>query len=272
MKAMHAITEMRWTPSALTLEWADGDRVELASVWLRDNLRQDRDPGNGQRLIDVVDLPPTPRIRTPLCRGRRSASSGRMRRAAHRSSSIGWRRRRRRSRARALPRCHGSGWMAAGSMRLATSHGRVSRPHAKTLALQAIWLGRLVTDGLAFLADVPTEPGAILETMPLVGQVAETNYGLLFDVRAVPEPRTSPISDRGSGSYRQPVPRARAGLPGAARAGRGAGRRRESVCGRFRARGTPPAGGSWPHSKCLRGPRCPLPIAPGMRRSAPNGR
>ncbi|MGA9367774.1 MAG: hypothetical protein WBV35_09965, partial [Steroidobacteraceae bacterium] len=69
MKAMQAITEMRWTPSALTLQWADGDPVELASVWLRDNLQQDRDPGNGQRLTDVADLPVTPRIRHAALEG-----------------------------------------------------------------------------------------------------------------------------------------------------------------------------------------------------------
>jgi gamma-butyrobetaine dioxygenase len=47
--------------------------------------------------------------------------------------------------------------------------------------------------------------------MPMVGQVAETNYGLLFDVRAVPQPENLAYSDLGLGlhtdnPYREPVP------------------------------------------------------------------
>jgi hypothetical protein len=64
-----AITQIGWTPSALRLELADGRRVELASVWLRDNLREDRDPRSGQRLIDVADLPAAPRIRHAVLQG-----------------------------------------------------------------------------------------------------------------------------------------------------------------------------------------------------------
>ena len=69
MKALHAIIEIHWTPSTLMLRWAEGGRVELASIWLRDNLRADRDPGNGQRLIDVADLPVAPRIRHAALQG-----------------------------------------------------------------------------------------------------------------------------------------------------------------------------------------------------------
>src|SRR5579862_2221054 len=66
---MRAIRQIAWTPSALTLDWADGGRVELASIWLRDNLREDRDARNGQRLIDAADLPATPRIRKAVLEG-----------------------------------------------------------------------------------------------------------------------------------------------------------------------------------------------------------
>jgi gamma-butyrobetaine dioxygenase len=79
------------------------------------------------------------------------------------------------------------------------------------IVVQSRWLGRLVTEGAAFLSAVPTEPGAILAAMALVGQVAETNYGLLFDVRAVPQPENLAYSDVGLGlhtdnPYREPVP------------------------------------------------------------------
>ena len=211
MKAMRAITDMRWTPSALTLEWADGERVELASVWLRDNLREDRDPGNGQRLIDVADLPPAPRIRHAALQGEAVRVEWEEE-GAGASFDLGWLEAQTAAigGARILhrPRL----WLEGG--RLDATRDFAWAPLAAAhddLGLQAIWLGRLVTDGVAFLADVPTEPGAILATLRLVGQVAETNYGLLFDVRAVPEPENLAYSDRGLGlhtdnPYREPVP------------------------------------------------------------------
>src|SRR5215469_1249341 len=211
MNALRAITEIHWTPSALMLKWADGDRVELASVWLRDNLREDRDPGNGQRLIDVVDLPVTPRIRHAALQEAAvrvewedetgGASFGLDWLAAQTAAIAG---------ARALPQPRL--WPDGGQLHATRDFAWATLAAARdSPGLQASWLGRLVTDGLAFLSDVPAAPGAILETMPLVGQVAETNYGLLFDVRAVPEPENLAYSDRGLGlhtdnPYREPVP------------------------------------------------------------------
>src|SRR3981081_4409568 len=51
-------------PECLTIEWEDGRTSEFASLWLRDNVRENRDPHNGQRLIDITDLPEKPRIRS----------------------------------------------------------------------------------------------------------------------------------------------------------------------------------------------------------------
>src|ERR1700758_5806655 len=52
------------TPEALTIEWRAGGVSEFPSLWLRDNVREDRDAASGQRLVDIVDLPAAPRIRT----------------------------------------------------------------------------------------------------------------------------------------------------------------------------------------------------------------
>ena len=211
MNAMRAITEIHWTPSALMLKWADGARVELASVWLRDNLREDRDPGNGQRLIDVADLPVTPRIRLAALQatavrveweGEAEGASFDLDWLAAQTAAMAG--------ARAVPQPRL--WPDGGRLDAARDFAWATLAAARDSSdIQASWLGRLVTDGLAFLSDVPAEPGAILETMPLVGQVAETNYGLLFDVRAVPEPENLAYSDRGLGlhtdnPYREPVP------------------------------------------------------------------
>jgi gamma-butyrobetaine dioxygenase len=73
------------------------------------------------------------------------------------------------------------------------------------------WLTRLVQDGIAFLSGVPSHERAILDAMSFVGRVAETNYGLVFDVRSVPQPENLAYSDLGLGlhtdnPYREPVP------------------------------------------------------------------
>jgi hypothetical protein len=63
-------TRVSSMPASLTVEWANGDVSEFASVWLRDNLREDRDPHSGQRLIDIADLPEEPRIRSAVAQGK----------------------------------------------------------------------------------------------------------------------------------------------------------------------------------------------------------
>ena len=211
MKAVHAITEIHWTPSALMLKWAEGERVELASIWLRDNLRADRDPGNGQRLIDVADLPVAPRIRHAALQGtavriewedEEGGASFDFDWLAGQAAAIAG------ERAVPQPRL----WLEGGRLEAARDFAWTTVRAARDDAgVQAGWLRRLVTEGLAFLSDVPTEPGAILAAMPIVGQVAQTNYGLLFDVRAVPQPENLAYSDVGLGlhtdnPYREPVP------------------------------------------------------------------
>lgn len=211
MTAVRAIRTVDCTPSVLTLEWADGERVELASVWLRDNLREDRDSGNGQRLIDVADLPLAPHIRRAALQGsavriewegESAAASFELDWLAAQTGAIGG------ARAQPQPRL----WLEGSRLDATRDFAWTALAGARAdLGVQARWLRRLVTDGLAFLSEVPTEPGAILAAMPLFGQVAETNYGLLFEVRAVPEPENLAYSDRGLGlhtdnPYREPVP------------------------------------------------------------------
>ena len=73
------------------------------------------------------------------------------------------------------------------------------------------WLTRLLQQGIAFLRAVPCNEEAILDAMQLAGRVIETNYGLVFDVRSVPQPENLAYSDLGLGlhtdnPYRDPVP------------------------------------------------------------------
>ena len=61
MPSRTVIKRLTNSPDYLSIDWDDGSASEFASVWLRDNVPEDRDAHNGQRLIDVADLPPRPR-------------------------------------------------------------------------------------------------------------------------------------------------------------------------------------------------------------------
>jgi len=65
--------------------------------------------------------------------------------------------------------------------------------------------------GFALLRGVPTVPGTVIEVVGLFGFVRETNYGRLFDVIAVEEPKNLAFTPLTLGNhtdnpYRDPVP------------------------------------------------------------------
>jgi alpha-ketoglutarate-dependent taurine dioxygenase len=204
-----ALRRLGVTPEALTIEWGDGRVSEFASLWLRDNRSEDRDAHSGQRLVDVADLPERPRLRS----------------VAHTNGTlhIEWQ-------GEANVATFELAWLAAcdagaalqpeRAVRLWLEGARLSAADFAAASPQELraapsarlaWLTRLLQDGLAFLHDVPATPAAILEVMPLVGRVLDTNYGLTFDVRSVPQPQNLAYSDLGLGlhtdnPYREPVP------------------------------------------------------------------
>jgi gamma-butyrobetaine dioxygenase len=105
----------------------------------------------------------------------------------------------------------GCGSRERGSMPGATWPERGLAELRSNPASRLRWLTRLSQEGLVFLDEVPTTESAILEVMPLVGRVLETNYGYTFDVRSVPQPENLAYSDLGLGlhtdnPYREPVP------------------------------------------------------------------
>jgi alpha-ketoglutarate-dependent taurine dioxygenase len=195
----------------LNIEWADGTTSEFASLWLRDNLREDRDPHSGQRLIDIADLPEDPKIRSAVAHNgaviieweseSRSASFELKWLLAHASNRSPGR--------REFPQrfwLEAAGLDAARDFAWATySEARCDRP------LRDRWLTRLLRDGIAFLSNVPSNEAGILEAATLAGRISETNYGRVFDVRSVAQPENLAYSDLGLGlhtdnPYREPVP------------------------------------------------------------------
>jgi len=198
------------TPETLTLVWADGTVSEFASVWLRDNLPEHRDAHSGQRLVDIADLPEHPRIRSATAHGAtiRVEWESEPQAAGFDPDWLAAQERdaRRRSMFTAHRWLNGAALDASRHFAWATfadAHGN------RTLRLN--WLRRLLQDGIAFLSEVPPTDAAILDAMELVGHVAETNYGVVFDVRSVPQPENLAYSDLGLGlhtdnPYREPVP------------------------------------------------------------------
>jgi len=198
-------------PGSLTIEWANGDVSEFASVWLRDNLREDRDPHSGQRLVDISDLPAEPRIRSAIADDKmvqvewesepRPASFDLDWLALHACASPSQR-----------PEFATRLWLEGALLDASRDVAWATLAEARgDPAARLDWLTRLLRDGVAFLSAVPSNEAAILETISLFGRVAETNYGLVFDVRSVPQPENLAYSDLGLGlhtdnPYREPVP------------------------------------------------------------------
>jgi alpha-ketoglutarate-dependent taurine dioxygenase len=199
------------TPEVLTVEWPAGAVSTFASLWLRDNVAEDRDPHSGQRLVDIADVPATPRIRTAL------TENGRVRiewegetRAA--SFALEWLAAQAAGGAARPAERQVRRWLEGARREARRDFAWLELASARADPQARLgWLTRLTQEGLAFLTAVPCESQAILAAVALIGRVAETNYGQVFDVRSVPQPENLAYSDLGLGlhtdnPYREPVP------------------------------------------------------------------
>lgn len=200
-----------WTTAQLLgIEWADGAIAEYAAVWLRDNLPNDRDAHSGQRLIDVCDLPAEPRIRSASTldgtlrvhfEGEPDPAAFDVRWLAMQSKSSSER-----------PEGTLRTWLDGASLdaRRDFAHAAFGRL-CRDPELRLRWLTSLLQSGIAFMSELPATQEAILDAVGSIGQLCETNYGRVFDVRAVPSPENLAYTDLGLGlhtdnPYREPVP------------------------------------------------------------------
>jgi len=198
-------------PDALTVEWADGGASEFASLWLRDNRPQDRDAHSGQRLVDIADLPERPRIRSAVRHDGavRIEWEGEPQAACY---DLAWLASHAHGRSAKRPEQQVRLWLEGATLDAERDFARQRLAELRASpSARLTWLTRLLQDGLAFLREVPATEAALLEVMPLIGRVLETNYGLTFDVRSVPQPENLAYSDLGLGlhtdnPYREPVP------------------------------------------------------------------
>ncbi len=211
MATTSSVGEYSWTPELLQIRWQDGALTEHCSLWLRDNCAADRDPQNGQRLVDIADVPANPRLRSVSLAGEVVvvAWEDEDRTATFALSLLAQQGRRG---PHYRPEHRVRRWLDGAGLDPRSDFA--FRPFAeleRDAAARLDWLTRLAQDGIAFLSGVPRTDHAILAAGALMGHVAETNYGLVFDVRSVASPENLAYSDLGLGlhtdnPYRDPVP------------------------------------------------------------------
>ena len=202
---MPHITALEISGPWLTLDWSDSRRQTLHAEWLRDNAQgpDAKDPRNGQRLVDVSDVPKGTMIETASLTedgalGMVFAPDGYTAR-------------------------YDAGWLRGFVDQPAAGDGATcwSGTHAiarfdfETVTtepeVEAAWLRAIVRDGLALLSGVPCEAERVFSVAALFGYVRETNYGRLFDVRSVADPTNLAYTSQGlmvhtDNPYRNPVP------------------------------------------------------------------
>ena len=186
----------------------------LPAVWLRANCpcAGCQDPGSGQRLAAVTDLPADVTVAAVRVSG--TTVEVIFGPDGHRAVfAAGW-----------LARYGGPGpdgqdddrtedakclWAAAdlgGGIPEGWWPRYLADPEHRGACLSAV-----LAHGVVVLHEVPREPGAVLAVARSLGYVRETNYGRLFDVRAEPAAANLaftrlPIAPHTDNPYRDPVP------------------------------------------------------------------
>jgi gamma-butyrobetaine hydroxylase len=176
---------------SVRVSWGDAEHARFHAFWLADNAldTQARDPGNGQRLATLADVPADIRIRNAGIDASgdiRFEFSGDFRALRF---GAGWLAQHRYDR----PQERQKGWLPL-YLRLWRGDAEVI-PHSATFdavcaegqeALE--WMRALRRDGVTLVTQGPVREGALLDLVARFGHVRETNYGAVFEVRAEVKP------------------------------------------------------------------------------------
>jgi gamma-butyrobetaine dioxygenase len=204
------IRSIEASKDALAVTWQKGSTSRFPFIWLRDNCRcaKCRDPRNGQRLFDTLDLPAEPKPAET--------------RLDSEAVAIRWAGEDHDSR-------YAGAWLVAHDL---SPQARVKRRSRHRLwgaeiandLPQADWpevlakpaeelrlLSGLADYGFALLHKVPVEKGQVASVGDRLGHVRVTNYGQLFDVVSMPNPNNLAFTAVGLGvhtdnPYRDPTP------------------------------------------------------------------
>jgi len=210
---MSDISAFSFDREQLSVTWADGATSEWLALWLRDHCQMpaSRNPLNGQRLLNITDIPADIGIAAVTREERRLVVefSG----DGHRSEfDIDWLRANcyclnaaPDDRSEATKTLWDRAFFSQGLPRCGYADFR-ALPAARLAALRA------VRDlGFVILEDVERVAGEVLNVIRQFGNVRETNYGPLFDVRTTVDPSNLAFTNLGLGChldnpYRDPVP------------------------------------------------------------------
>ena len=210
---MSLIRNFSFDAEQLTITWEDESQSLLAAIWLRDHCQmpQSRDPGNGQRLMNITDIPEDIGISKALLDNNRLVVE--FNPDGHRSEfDVGW----------LFENCycinpqrddhsesgkrlwHGNSF--AQGLKRYHYDAFTEQPDCKMAALKS------VRDyGFVLIDSVPCESGQVLSVIEQFGFVRKTNYGDLFEVRARIDANNLAFTNLGLGChldnpYRDPVP------------------------------------------------------------------
>ena len=189
------------------------DGTRFHAIWLRDNApdAKTRDPGNGQRLIALRDIPADTVVGDARVEGESLhvtfAPEGK-----DVKYDIAW------LKAHAYDRAeeHPNGWTAPevetwdAALQTAIPLAEFGAVAQDREAL-ARWLGGVARYGFGKLTGGPVDSGALLKVADLFGYVRETNYGKWFEVRTEVNPTNLAYTGLGlqahtDNPYRDPVP------------------------------------------------------------------
>jgi gamma-butyrobetaine dioxygenase len=184
----------------------------LPAIWLRGNCQcaDCLDPGSGQRLVGITDLPADVVVATVITSG--DVVEVVFEPDGHRAAfDRAWL-------ARFAAPGHSSDDRVEDAKRLwstdAFSDGFPEGSWPRYLsdpAHRRSCLAAVLREGFVRLSGVPCEPGAVLMVAESMGYVRETNYGRLFDVQVEATPAnlaftSLPIAPHTDNPYRDPVP------------------------------------------------------------------
>ena len=189
------------------------ERHRFHALWLRDNARDEktRSPGNGQRLITILEIPAETKIAEASAAG--GILSLRFEPEGRTIDFDGqWLARHAYDRHER----HQPGWTGKGIERWdqrLLNHVPVESWTDVINDRRALgrWLAAVRRYGIAVMTDTPTEPGTLCKVAELFGYVRETNYGRFFEVRAEVNPNNLAYTNLGlqahtDNPYRDPVP------------------------------------------------------------------
>ncbi|WP_404711879.1 TauD/TfdA family dioxygenase [Sphingomonas sp. MMS24-J13] len=191
----------------------DGQTRRFHALWLRDNALDaaTRSPGNGQRLITLLDIPPETRIVDAAWSGDQLGL-----RFAPEGKTILFAADWLAAHAYDRPAPVEAGWTGPGITRWdagLSAHSPVAAYEQvrDDAAARLDWLKAVQRYGFARLTGLPTTNGVPTIVAALFGYVRETNYGRIFDVRVEANPSNLAYTNLGlqahtDNPYRDPAP------------------------------------------------------------------